>query len=316
MQIQLFCGLVLCLALPLQGQASSPFFWKADPRQSHLEILTALGGWETSGQDEIRLTLVDQTDPRPSVDRSLEYWERWEARHREEATALRLRAWELFVGEPGILKSRPDEIIAWTQDRDSEIGPTTAAELSFTGRWLKAYGQARQELEAAEQSRERSFLVWFNGEPLEWNLEVNRERTFLLNLLQGENRLEILDPATGQRTVRTWWYGGRSPRLRVIARELGAEWSSWNLDVLEPGGKLASRVSDYGKSHPAAGTYTLRWNAGVASEWWSLEDARPRQVEVDVILDGGTDKERRWRFQALVLPGTGSVLIGSFDVED
>ena len=69
------------------------------------------------------------------------------------------------------------------------------------------------------------------------------------------------------------------------------------------------------KSHPAPGTYTIRWDAGAASRWWSDEDAAPRIVQVDVVLEGGTDRERRWRFETLVLPGTGPVTIGSFDVE-
>jgi hypothetical protein len=39
-------------------------------------------------------------------------------------------------------------------------------------------------------------------------------------------------------------------------------------------------------------------------------------MQVDIILDGGTDRERRWRFESLVMPGSGSVVLGSFDVDD
>jgi len=316
MTLRWICALGLLLALPVRGQSSSPFFWKADPRASRLECLTPLGGWNLDGPAEITLRLTDPTDPRPPVDRSLDYWDRWQARRQEEETALRLRTLERFEGEPDLEAARREELIAWTRDRDSEQGPVSPAELSFTTRWLKASGEAHRELEAAEASRQRTFQAWCNGEALSWELEVNREQHFTVNAVQGENRLEILDPATGQRLVRSWWWGGRSPRLRVVSRELGVRWPSWSLEVLEPGGKLASGLRDFEKSHPPSGTYTLRWDAGAASRWWSPEDAHPRSVQVDVILDGGTDRERSWRFESLILPGTGSVLIGSFDVED
>ncbi len=311
-----FCALGLLLALPLRGQASSPHFWKADPHNSRLELLAPLGGWHTAGPGEISVKLIDPTDPRPPGDPGLDYWDRWQARRMEEAAALNLRTLERFEGEPGLEGPRREQILAWLRDRDSEAGPVSAAELSFAARWLKAEGEARMELEAASRSRRRTLLAWFNGEALIWELEVNREHSLSLSPIQGENRLEILDPATDQHLVRTWWCGRRGPRLRVLAREQGVRWPSWNLDVLEPSGKLASGVRDFEKTHPSPGTYTLRWDAGAASRWWSPEDAAPRRVEVDVILDGGTDQERRWRFESLILPGAGSVLIGSFDVED
>lgn len=310
-----FCAFGLFQALPLWSQASSPFFWKADPRNGRVEFLTPLGGWNTAGPGEVSVKLVDPTDPRPPVDRSLDYWDRWEARRKDESAALRQRMIECFEGPPGLEKARCEEIITWLRDRESEVAPVSAAELSFAARWLKAEGEARREAEAAASSHTRSIQAWCNGEALVWELELNREQHFSVNSIQGENRLEILDPATGERQVRTWWCGGRGPRLRVVPRELGVRWSSWNLEVLEPGGKLASGVQNFEKTHPSSGTYTLRWNAGAASRWWSPEDANPRTVAVDVILDGGTDQERRWRFETLILPGTGSVLIGSFDVE-
>ncbi|MDP2875771.1 MAG: hypothetical protein Q8O00_06265 [Holophaga sp.] len=306
----------LCLLLGLSARATSPVFWKAEPRNSRLEILTPTGGWETSGEKELRLKVVDLTDPRPAVDRSLDYWEQWQTRRKAEEEAVRFCALQQVAGDPPIRAQRREEIWTWLQDGESEKGPITPAELSFTSRWLKALAGARQQLADAEQSRKRTLQAWFNGEALTWNVEVNREQAFTVNSIQGENRLEILDSATGQTQVRTWWYGGRSPRLRVTAREQGVRWSSWDLEVMEPGGKLVSGVQDFEKSHPASGTYSLRWNAGAASQWWSPEDAQPRLLRVDVMLDGGTDKERRWRFEVLILPGTGRVQIGSFDVED
>jgi hypothetical protein len=102
----------------------------------------------------------------------------------------------------------------------------------------------------------------------------------------------------------------------VVTQELGQRWSSWNLEVLEPGGKLATHLKEFKKSNPPPGTYTLQWNAGTPSPWWSPEDANPRSVQVEVTLDGGTDQERRWRIESLILPGSGTVLLGSFDVEN
>ncbi len=81
-------ALGLLLALPCQGQASSPFFWKANPRNGRLEILTPLGGWNAAGPEEISLRLVDPKDPRPPADLSLEYWERWQARRKQEEEGI------------------------------------------------------------------------------------------------------------------------------------------------------------------------------------------------------------------------------------
>jgi hypothetical protein len=259
---------------------------------------------------------VDPTDPRPPADSSLDSWERWQAQREAEREALRLRTLERFEGEPGIPEGRRSEILAWIRDGEGGRAPVTSAELSFTARWKRAEGEARRELEAAQRSRERRVPAWFNGEALEWELEVNRECSFTVSPIQGENRLEILDPATGARQVRTWWCGAKGARLRVTARERGVRWPSWSLEVLEPGGKLSTGLQEFQRTHPSPGTHSLRWNAGTPSRWWSAEDACPRTVDVDVILDGGTDRERRWRFETLILPGTGSTLMGSFDVED
>jgi len=311
------CALCGLLALPMAGQESAFPFWKPDPARWKLALLTPLGGWATEGPSEIRLKLEDPSDPRSPRDLALDYWEAWQKEREARARALRLRVEELLGDEPEALwQAEVEDADGWRGDSDAEEEADPSADLALLAKRLKAERQAKEELNAAEASRHRTLKVWCNGEALEWQVELNRPEAFEIHVVQGENRLEILEPRTGLREVRSWWCGERSPRLRVVARELGVRWASWNLEVMEPGGTLASGLRDFQKSHPASGTYSLRWDAGAASRWWSPEDAHPRVVEVDVILDGGTNRERRWRFESLVLPGTGAVLIGSFDVED
>jgi len=316
MRAGLLCALCGIGTLPMMAQEPSSYFWKPDPQKWRLELLTPLGGWSREGVSEIRVQLMDPTEVRPAKELSLDYWERWQKEREARARAIRQRVEELLAGEPEA-RWQPETIggEGWSKDPDEEEAAPTE-DLSLLAKRLKAERQAREELRAVEEARRQNLKVWFNGEALVWPLELNRQESFEIRTVQGENRLEILEPESGLREVRTWWCESRAPRLRVIAREPGARWTSSNLEVLEPGGKLASGVQDFEKSHPASGTYTLRWNAGAFSRWWSPEDAQPRTVEVNVILDGGTDRERRWRFESLVLPGTGAVLIGSFDVED
>jgi len=38
-------------------------------------------------------------------------------------------------------------------------------------------------------------------------------------------------------------------------------------------------------------------------------------VTVEVALDPGTDRERRWRLNRLILPGSPPAILGTFDVE-
>ena len=58
-----------------------------------------------------------------------------------------------------------------------------------------------------------------------------------------------------------------------------------------------------------SGAWNLRWSGG-----W--RGSPPHAVVVEAVLDGGTDRERRWRFEQLVLPGAGTVTLGTLDVED
>lgn len=312
MRAALLCALFGIL--PLLGQDPSYPFWKPDPKRWRLEILTPLGGWSSAGPSEIQLRLADSSDPRPPRDHALDYWEAWQKEREARTRALRLRTQELLADipeaqwQPEAGEEQPEE------EETPEASPSV--DLSILVLRLRAERQAREELDQAEALRRPTLKAWFNGVAMDWQLPLNRFESFSITTVQGENRLELLEPLTGQRLVRTWWCEGRNPRLRVVARELGIRWSSWNLEVLEPGGKRAAGLQDFEKSHPPPGTYTLRWDAGAPSEWWSPEDACPRIVQVDVILDGGTDRERRWRFEPLVIPGTGPVVIGSFDVED
>jgi hypothetical protein len=312
MRAALLCALFGIL--PLSGQDPFYPFWKPDPKRWRLEVLTPLGGWSSAGPSEIQLRLVDSSDPRPPRDPALEYWEAWQREREARTRALRLRTQELLADTPEA-QWQPE---AGEEQMEEEEGleASTTSNLSILLLRLRAERQAEEELDRAEDMRRPSLKVWCNGEAMDWRLSLNRLESFSITPVQGENRIELLEPVTGQRLVRTWWCEGRNPRLRVVARELDTRWSSWNLEVLEPGGKRAAGLQDFEKSHPASGTYTLRWDAGEPSEWWSPEDARPRIVQVDVILDGGKDRERRWRFEPLVLPGTGPVVIGSFDVED
>ena len=222
--------LFLPLFLPAWGQPA-PEFWKPAPRSSHLEILSPLGGWQTAGTAEIRLKLTDPTDPRPPLDSNLEYWERWQARWKAEEKALQDRIQEIMAQN---LRPEPParaRLLAWIQGDPKGGAPVSADEITFIADWLKAREEAQGELNDAKGSREHSLLAFFNGEVQLWDLELNRERTFKLELIQGENRLEILDPSTGQSQLRTWWCEGSSPRLQVFARELGA-----SLDFLGPPG--------------------------------------------------------------------------------
>ena len=67
--------------------------------------------------------------------------------------------------------------------------------------------------------------------------------------------------------------------------------------------------NEYLHPTPPPGTYTLRWTGG-------YRGGRPFRVVVEAVLDGGTDTERRWRFERLMLPGAGPATLGTVDVEN
>jgi hypothetical protein len=138
----------------------------------------------------------------------------------------------------------------------------------------------------------------------------------------GENRLEIWEPDSGKRLVRSWWTSASRTRLRINqVRSSDDEWGTGNLEILEPNGDLATHgrrttsggtltwSNEYLHPTPAPGTYTLRWTGG-------YRGGKPFRVIVEGLLDGGTDTERRWRFERLLLPGAGPATLGTIDVEN
>jgi len=106
----------------------------------------------------------------------------------------------------------------------------------------------------------------------------------------------------------------------------------------------------FAHAQPPAGTWTLRWkfnlddsdpNAGVTATTADSaamfgdgalagEDGSPASTQdtsmgkglymgkvfVEVVLDAGSDHERRWVFDRLFLPGRAQITLGSFDVTD
>ena len=275
-------GLALLLAGPVLVAQAAPGApeYRPELRLWRLEISPDPGGWTTGGRMELRLRLVDPRDPDPSFGR-------------EEAVP----DWE---GDEG--------------DGDGE-----AADAPAPG--PEQLRQARLAREAAQKRhawRERRLLLWFNGELRELQVQVGRVCTTEVVCRSGENRLELLEPDSGVRLARSWWTPAASARLRIT--RVG-EAGGGSLEVLEPGGELAvqgrrtaggglmDRDSGYTHASPQPGTYTLRWSGG-----W--RGSPPHAVVVEAVLDGGTDRERRWRFEQLVLPGAGTVTLGTLDVED
>ena len=243
-----------------------------------LELSSPAGGWLTEPRQDITFKLVDPQDPAPPRD-------------------------------------GPDAASAY--DDAERFQPTVA----------KTPGQLRQEALRAEADRlanlwrHRTIAVWFNGEPLPqpW-VDVNTTRTFRVVSRNGENRLELLEPESGARATRTWWVSTSRDRLRVFALRDSFGDGSWlpgDLQVLEPDGATArfGRTPSGGKAGgweythaaPPPGTYTVRWSP---SPWQPIAT-----VTVEAVLDGGTDRERHWRFNRLILPGTPPMVFGTFDVD-
>jgi hypothetical protein len=269
-----------------------------------------LGGWDSEGPTELRLRVVDPSDPRPPRLSEEDYWDFWQRRQEEEgaAKALRVKA-ALMAGafaRSEALRTRPE---AWFSSRELAEDVPLALELTK----FHALDQVEQELKVCREAREIRLQVWFNGQRQDLDLDLNQRGTLYLRPQAGENRLEIHEPRSGLVEVRTWWFEGKSSRLSIQATDEGHAWSDPGLTVMEPGGKLNHAYSHFSSDHPKPGTYTLRWAQGL-SRWDEHGDA-PRKVRVEVLLDGGTDRERRWHFEGLVLPGAGPLILGSFDVE-
>ncbi|HLO66028.1 MAG TPA: hypothetical protein VK188_03345, partial [Holophaga sp.] len=186
-------------------------------------------------------------------------------------------------------------------------------EVAFLARAAGAQRQAETELEEAARARARTLRVWCNGRARTVEAQVNRPLRIALAPRAGENRLEILDTASGRREVRTWWQeGGAAPRLQILAD------GDTQFKVLAPSGKVSPADWEYRHPAPAPGTYTIRWSGWEATAQgdWEPRAGEPRVVTVEVLLDAGTHRERIQRFTRTCLPGEGEAVLGRFHVED
>ncbi len=260
-----------------------PPVYTPDLAKWRIELTPELGGWVTDGKLDLRLKLVDPKDPAPPVDEEVRF-DDYEGEYEGEGEYI----------EP------PEK---------------TLEELKAERLW---------EEENAKRTlwRDRRLLLWFNGTLTTLYVRVGQTAHWSVASVSGENRLEILEPDSGKRLVRSWWASASRTRL-VVTQIRGSEdeWGNGNLEILEPSGDLASRgrrtnsggtltwSNEYFHPTPAAGTYTLRWTGG-------YRGGKPFRVVVEAVLDGGTDTERRWRFERLMLPGGGPATLGTLDVEN
>ncbi len=283
-------SLVLLLASLLGAQAPQnpkPTAFRPKPQGWKLEVQGLSGGWHLEPKLTCRVKVSDPEDPSPP---------------QEQETA--------------------------------EEGP------EFND-YSDEYEEARPVPQAApvKDWRIRRLVYWFNGIKQELTIQVGYTTRLYLDSANGENRLELWQPDSNKRLVRTWWVGTSRLRLQVRLFELnpqGEESRSWfsGLQIVEPdhtesigweptpsGGR--NHGNRYEHSTPLPGTYTVRWfdpNSGVEGYEWGGGhgggDKRPRKIVAEITLDGGTEFERRWRFERFVMPGTRRITLGSFDVED
>lgn len=245
-----------------------------------LEVSPALGGWSGERAVALKVKLVDPKDPSPPKDDP-------QPRFFDE-------------GDDGDFEPPAEDTRSADQLRRERLA---------------------REAEAARNAwRSRTLLVWLNGAPMRWQASVGTTLHQELAAQNGENRLEILEPDSGAKVVRTWWVSTARTRLRVVSLHPDGEWASGSLQVQEPDGALAEGgrrtpsggtlrwSGEYTHDAPPPGTYTLKWTGG-----W--RGSRPARVRVEAILDGGTDQERRWTWERLILPGAGPATLGTFDVE-
>ncbi|MBP1773811.1 MAG: hypothetical protein H6P99_2974 [Holophagaceae bacterium] len=252
-----------------------------DLKAWRMEVSPALGGWSSDRAVNLRIKLVDPKDPNPPKDEAA---------------------------------PRYDE---GDYDGDGEDGRT---EDTRTAEQLRQE-RLQREAEAARQAwRQRTLRVWFNGTTLTWSTRVGTTLNTELTAQNGENRLEILEPDSGLKVVRSWWVSTARTRLRVVSIQANDEYTGGSLQVMEPDGALAQGgrrtpsggmlrwSGEYTHDTPPPGTYTLKWTGG-----W--RGGKPARIRVEAVLDGGTDQERRWTWERLILPGAGPTTLGTFDVE-
>lgn len=278
--------LLLSTALILSAQkapkAKPPVVasYTPDLKQWRLDVAPDLGGWSSDRTVNLRIKLVDPKDPSPPKD---------EARR-------------------------------WNDYEDDSEGSDGPAEDTRTAAQLRQARLEREAEEARQAWRQRTLKVWLNGSTLTWSLRVGTTLNTQITAQNGENRLEILEPDSGLRAVRSWWVSTARTRLRVVSIQANDEYAGGSLQVLEPDGSLAEGgrrtasggmlrwSGEYTHETPPPGTYTLKWTAG-------YRGGKPARIRVEAVLDGGTDQERRWSWERLILPGGGPVILGTFDVE-
>jgi hypothetical protein len=274
-----------------------------DVHQWKLEILTPLGGWMTEAPSQVEARLIDPKDPKPLQ-----------------------RAWR-YHG----------------YDEDSAGGEAWVPDSKLTPEKRKAR-QAWFQIERQRNKwrQNRRVEMWFNGRKQIETVSVGQAFWLHLENGEGENRLELIHRASGSWQLRSWWTWASRDRLQVRVVDEGSArsqaeegeddsyegyYGDGDLRVVEPDGTVAEngntpsggRKRWHGYSHgdPLPGTYTVRWKP----QTWDDDEGRgnqskPRRVAVEILLDAGTDRERRWRFEQLVMPGKSEVVLGSFDVED
>lgn len=284
MRPELWLSVLLTASLPgaQKPPAAKPpaMAYVPDLKQWRLEVSPALGGWSGDRTVSLKVKLVDPKDPNPPKD------------------------------EP-----QPRYF-----DDEDEGGYEPPAEDTRTADQLRKERLAR-EVEAARNAwRSRTLLVWLNGASMRWQASVGTTLNMELTAQNGENRLEILEPDSGLKVVRSWWVSTTRTRLRVVSLQVDDEYVSGNLQVQEPDGALAQGgrrtpsggmlrwSGEYTHDTPPPGTYALKWTGG-----W--RGGKPARVHVEAVLDGGTDQERRWTWERLILPGAGPSMLGTFDVE-
>ncbi|HJU82993.1 MAG TPA: hypothetical protein VJ600_02170 [Holophagaceae bacterium] len=280
--------------------------YQPDPKLWKLFVQSPMGGWTTAKELDLTLKVVDPKDPKPP------------------------RTASAAVVDPDLAGDDGDE------GSETYEGLTRGQDEPWQAFWKRVEAERKKN-----QWRERKLEVWFNGVKQVEDIRVGYPYHLNLTLQDGENRVEVRQPDSGRYAVRSVFAMNTRDRLIVRlsspdAMPTGYYWGWWSggLQVVEPdntesiggeptpsGGK--NQGGSYTHPAPLPGTYTVRWfdpRAGVDGygydAWYENNEVKPQRVVAEVILDPGTDREKRWRFERLVLPGTKRVTLGSFDVED
>lgn len=303
---------MLAMAAALAFAEGEPLLWRPAPAEGRLEV-TLPGGWTGTRVHAVRVTVVVDGDPRPATPPHLTGWEAWVERRKAWQAAVTARTRALLPGAtPAQWALLP--LLDWRGGTQAPTRRLQPGEAAFLARAAEAERQAEAELEQADRARVRTLRIWCNGRAHTVETQVNRPLRVALAPRAGENRLEILDLASGSREVRTWWQeGGAAPRLQVLAD------GDTQFKVMAPSGKVGPAEWEHRHPSPAPGTYTVLWSGWEATSHgaeWGFQTNEPRVVTVEVLLDAGTDRERVQRFSRTCLPGEGEVVLGRFHVED